>query len=167
MSEKIQTRDDFGQFGPSHTREKLDALEVRRQAIREAHAAAYEEQLLADMTALVDLEEEHGFERTVRVDLGSWKSGVGAATMVVARIPGRGSDMFKRYEQSIARAKSGTTDMLNAAHQLAESCLVYPSKKAAPELYEATMELAPGVLTNLALQVSKAVQGHAEEEKKG
>lgn len=147
--------------------EIIKAAEARREALRAAHAEAHKLQQAIDIVALVDLEEAHGFERVLRVDIGGWKAGVGAATMVVARIPDRREAFFRRYEQTVAKAKPGTTAALDAAHMLAEACLIYPSKKEHSELHEATMELAAGVLTNLALQVAKIVQGNAEEEKKG
>lgn len=147
--------------------ERIKAAEAKREALRAAHAEAHAEQQAIDFEALVALEEEHGFERVLRVDIGGWKSGVGAATMVVARIPDRREAFFRRFEQTTAKAKQGTTQSLDAAHLLAEACLIYPSKKDHPELHEATLELAAGVLTNMALQVAKIVQGNAEEEKKG
>lgn len=147
--------------------EIIKGAEARREAIRKAHGEAHLAQQAVDIVALVELEEEHGYERIMRVDIGGWKKGVGAATMVVARIPDRRETFFRRYEQTVAKAKPGTTSALDAAHMLAEACLIYPSKKDHPELHEATMELAAGVLTNLALQVAKIVQGNAEEEKKG
>lgn len=147
--------------------ERIASVEARRQKLREGHAAAHAEQLAIDMEALVELEAEHGFDQILRIDLSAWKAGVGAATMVAARVPLASESVFRRFEQTVSKAKSGTSSAHDASQTLARSCLVYPSEKSAPELYAATMELAPGVLSHLALQVVKAVQGNAEEEKKG
>jgi hypothetical protein len=53
-----------------------------------------------------------------------------------------------------------------ALHTLAEACVVYPDRKTQKDLYEATMELAPGILSKSGGLIVKAVEGKADEEKK-
>ncbi len=145
--------------------DRIAAAQARRATQKAAEAEAHADQLADDLEALADLEGEHGYDRVLRIDLRGWKPGAGSATMVVARIPLKREDLFKRFEQSAARAKSGTDDALKALHQLAESCVVYPARKG--DLYAGTLELAPGILSNIGLQLVQHVQGAAEEEKKG
>lgn len=147
--------------------ERIAAAHAKRAALQAQEKALFDEQQAADLEALVDLEAEHGFDRVLRVDLTGWKPGTGAATMAVVRVPYGSEAYFKRFEQTIAKAKDGSTTRVDAGYTLARACLVYPSEKDAPDLYKATMDLAPGILSHLAHQIVKAVQGQAEEEKKG
>lgn len=144
--------------------ERIAAAQARRDALKAAEAAAFAEQQATDLEALVELEAEHGFERIVRVDLTGWKSGSGAATMVVGRVPLKSESFFKRFVDTVAKPNS---DNVKATETLADACVVYPNRKDHPELYAATMELAPGVLASVGLQIVKAAQGRTEEEKKG
>jgi hypothetical protein len=88
---------------------------------------------------------------------------VGATTLVVARVPLGSEKVFKRFEDTVSNPKS---DKLKAVHLLAVSCLVYPSPRDEKELYEATLDLAPGLLSNVGHAIVEAVQGNVEEEKK-
>lgn len=142
---------------------KATAL-AKRAALKSAEAEAFAEQEAIDFERLVDLEEEHGFERVLRIDLGGWKPNAGAATMVVARVPLGSERDYKRFEETVSKPKS---ENLKAAHTLALACIVYPHPKNDAALYAATLELAPGLLTHVAGQIAAAVQGRAEEEKKG
>lgn len=144
--------------------ERAAAANAAREALKAANAEAFAEQQADDLEELVKLETEHGFERVLRVDLNGWKAGVGATTMVIVRIPTASESVFKRYEQTVTKAKPQSTTSLDAGHTLADSCWLYPTKKTAA--YEATVELAAGIHTNLAVQIAKVVQGQAEEEKK-
>lgn len=148
------------------TEERRAAALEKREALKVDFAAAFAEQQVNDLEALVELEAEHGFGRVIKIDIGGWKAGEGAATLVVVRVPRARDAFFKRYEETVTKAKEGTTARLEAAHMLTESCLLYPSKKDQKELYDATFDLAAGIRTHLAIEISKAVQGSAEEEKK-
>ncbi|MBP9863389.1 MAG: hypothetical protein KBD62_35920 [Kofleriaceae bacterium] len=141
--------------------ERIAAVNERRERLKKEEAAAFAEQQANDLEALADLEATHGFDRVVRIDLNGWKPASGAATMIVVRVPLKSEDYFKRFEDTVSKPKS---DNLKATTQLASACLVYPSDK---DLLAATMELAPGILSNAGLQIIHAVQGRAEEEKKG
>lgn len=145
--------------------ERIAAALAKREAQKQAEAAAFAEQQATDIEALVELEAEHGFDRILRIDIKGWRPGSGAATLVAAKIPTGSSSLVRRYEQRVARAKQGTTEILDAGEQLAKACVVYPALDS--ELGKATLDLAPGILANVALQVIRHVQGEAEEEKKG
>lgn len=146
--------------------EQLQAIQARRDARKAQEKAVYDAQRVLDMTALADLEDEHGYERVKSISLSGWRPGEGAATMIVVKLPRKSESVFRRFEQMTSKAKEGTQAKLEAQTMLAESCIVYPSKKDNPELYNATMELAPGVLSNAAYQIVIAVQGQAEAEGK-
>ena len=146
--------------------ERMKAAEARRGKLREEHQAAYDEQQATDFARLVDLEAEHGFDRVLRINLKGWKASEGdtqAATLVVARIPLSSERLVKRFEDTVSKPKA---ENLKALHLLAESCLIYPSRTNEKALYEATLELAPGLLSNVGHAIVEAVQGKVEEEKK-
>lgn len=142
--------------------ERIAAAQARREALKVAEAEAHAEQQATDLEALVELEAVHGYSRIVRVDLAGWKPG--AASMVVARIPLGSEAVYRRFEQTVAKAKKDSGDAMAAGATLATACLVYPDDKA---LREATLDAAPGILQHVALQIVTAVQGAAEEQKKG
>jgi hypothetical protein len=146
--------------------ERKAAVEEKRAAMRAELEEARAEQEATDLEALVDLEAEHGFDRILRVNLRGWKKGVGAATMVIARVPERKESFFKRFEQTISKAKEGSGARLDALHALAEACIVYPNKKTQKELYDATMELASGITSHVGSEIVNWSQGKAAEEKK-
>lgn len=147
--------------------ERIAAVEARRAAARAEVAAAHAEQQATDLEALADLEETHGYERILRIDINGWAVGQGAATLVVTRVPKASEKVFKRFQETVEASKKGATASSAAAETLARSCLVYPSPESAKALYDATIDLAPGILGHVALQIVEAVQGRAEEEKKG
>ncbi len=145
--------------------DRIAAAYARRQTLKDSEAKAFEEQQASDIEALVTLEEEHGFERVLRIDLKGWTPGKGAATMVIARVPFAREALFKRFEETVSKPKA---DNLKAGHVLATSCIIYPNRKDDDtEFYSATVDLAPGILSHVAAQIVQAVQGQAEEEKKG
>ncbi len=143
--------------------ERIAIAQSKREALRTLEANAHAEQQATDIEALVELEAEHGYDRVLRVDLVGWKPEAGASTMVIARVPLRSESFVQRFEKSISTPKA---DVLKAWHLLAEACIVYPSRKDAPALYEATMELAAGITSKVGELIVKAVQGKADEEKK-
>lgn len=141
-------------------------LEARRAARKAAYEEAYETQKLLDLERLDELEEEHGYGRVLRVDLGNWRDGSGAVTLMVLRLPLASEAVFKRFQQQVASDKASTAAKVEAGEVLARSCVVYPNPKTEADAYNATVEMAPGVLGNLALQIVTAVQGRAEAEGK-
>lgn len=146
--------------------ERLAAVAARRAALQATEARAFAEQQAADLERLVDLEEEHGFDRVLRIDLVGWKPGAGAATLIAVRVPLASEVHVKRFEQTVAKSKERTTSNLDALKVLGTACIVYPSRESEKALYDATIELAPAVTTRAGSLVIEAVQGRAEEEKK-
>ena len=145
--------------------EQIARLEATREKKREELEKARLAQYALDLQRLVDLEDEHGQNGVIRVNLSKvWKSGVGAATMAVVKLPEDKDRLFRRFEQAAAKSKSGD-ETLKAGHLLAESCLVYPSKKDDAECYAATINLAPGVFSMIANAIADRVQGSKEEGK--
>ena len=138
------------------------ALEERRAKLRDAHQAAQDAQYAIDLEKLVALEEESGFGSVVKVDLRPWPQG--AATMVIARVPRASEHVFKRYQSVAGSDKASGATKREAGETFAKSCVLYP--ELASELYEATVERAPGVLGHMALQLVNAVQGKETEEGK-
>ena len=143
----------------------MEAARAKREALKAMEADAFAEQQATDFERLVELEEEHGFERVKRLDVGCWKPGVGAATMVIVKIPTSSEKVFKRYQDTAAKAKEGTTSRTDAVVTLGASCIVYPERGS--DLYKATIEIAPGIDGHAGAVVISTVQGNAEEEKKG
>lgn len=144
--------------------QRVAAANERRAALKALEAEAHAEQQATDIERLVDLEEKHGFDRILRIDLGGWKPDAGAATLVAARVPLASEATFRRFQNTIGNPKADHTE---AANTFAAACLVYPHRTNDEQLYKATIELAPGILIAVAAELSKAAMGHAEEEKKG
>ncbi len=144
--------------------ERRAAVLARRAALEAELATAYAEQEVADLEATADLEAEYGTGRIVRVAIRCWKPGVGAATCLVARVPEKRESFFRRFEQQLVKSKPESTARLDAMTTLAEACIVYPQRGG--EMYNATVELADGVLSNIAKQITDLVQGKAEAEGK-
>lgn len=146
------------------TVEERIAAVAKRRAEREAtNETARREQMATDLEALDALEEEHGHERVYRVDLSGWQSGRGAATLVAYKLPVTSDAKVKRFLQQANSTNPNAQQRLEASDALAKSCLVYPSE---PELFKATLELAPGLLHLLAKEIFERVQGKAQEEGK-
>lgn len=147
--------------------EQLAALEERRNKMATQLRTARLEQELVDRTRLVDLEEEHGFSRVLAITYDCWEPGHGAATMLVVELPAARTARYKRMQALINNKDTKTQAKLDAIDQLARSCVLYPSPTGEEaSVYEATIELAPGLLGNAARQIIEAVQGAANEEGK-
>lgn len=156
--------------------ERIAELHERRQANLDAHKAAHQAQYLEDLEALVALEEEHGVERLLKVEIRGWKADSGAVTMVIAKRPRKSDALLKRFIDMSRRSKKGEKlddgEVDKAGELLANSCIVYPAvpKKGDPSpdpAYDATIELAPGLLLTVAGALVTAAMGKAEEEGKG
>lgn len=151
---------------PPTADQRIAAAQARRERLRAEQEAALKEQQATDLEALADLEAEHGFDRVLRIDLVGWKPGVGAAALLAVRVPEGRESVVKRFEQTVATSKERTPTNLQALKTLGEACVVYPDRKSQRDLYDATLELAPAILSKAGELVIKAVQGRGEEEKK-
>jgi hypothetical protein len=144
---------------------QIAELEAQREKAREELELARTIQYAKDLQRLVELEEEHGQNGVLKINLAKvWKKDKGAATLAVVKLPEDKDKLFRRFEVAAAKSKSGD-ETLKAGHLLAESCLVYPSKKDEPDLYTATINLAPGVFSLIANGIAERVQGSKDEGK--
>ena len=142
----------------------LEQIEARRAELRAANERAQDEQLTTDMARVLELEEEHGYDAVEVIRLARYRPG--ATALVVAEVPRASDHRFKRYRQVAGSEKSNSAAKTDAADLFAKSCMLYPSPKDQAELYEVTVDAAPGILGHVALQLVKAVQGRELEEGK-
>lgn len=159
---------------PKSLDEQIEELNERRAKGKATHDAAWKAQHLVDLAALADLEDEHGYDRLVRVELRGWKADSGATTMAVAKRARKSDKLYKRFVDMVRRSRKGEkvddAEVERAGNLLAESCLVYPAppaKQGDGGAYESTLELFPGLLTSVAGAIVTAAMGRAEEEGKG
>jgi hypothetical protein len=124
------------------------------------------EQYADDMEAQAELEVQHGEARVVAFPLDCWTPGRGAATMLIAVLPETRDSKVKRLQQIASNDKISAAEKLEASEALARQCIVYPGKKTHEEMYNATVELAPGVLNHAARHIYKRIQGRELEEGK-
>jgi len=144
---------------------RIADAQARRKAVVDAETLPKLEQRAVDMERLAELEELHGSERVLRVDIIGWKPSLGAATMMIALLPETSDSKFKRFQHVVNNPKAKPAETVDAGDTLAASCIVYPSRKddAEKDCYTATVNLAPGVLAHVASQVTNWVQGKAIE----
>jgi hypothetical protein len=145
----------------------LEEIQARRDARRLASQHARTEQFARDLQRLDELEEEHGYERVMRVDLPGWDPAIGGPTLVIVRCPKASEAVIKRFEQEVHRSKEGSDARLRASESLGRACLVYPDPVADPESFTKVLDTAPGLLSQAALLVIRRAQGQAAEEGKG
>jgi hypothetical protein len=142
-----------------------EELEKRRAERERAHAESYDEQRTIDLEHIDALEEEHGHGRVVAIALRGWRPG-GAVTTMAFRLPVASEASFKRFQQVANSDKAPTAAKVEAAEMLGAACVVYPDRKTDKAAYDATVELAPGVLGHAANEIVIAIQGDAEREGK-
>ena len=145
--------------------DRIVAAQAKRDAIKLTEDTARQEQFAIDIEAIVELEAEHGYDRIVRIDIGSWKPDMGAPTCVAVRIPLNSEKKFKRFLDQINRAKEHSKEKLEAQGLLARSCFVYPALDSAE--FTAALEVGPGLLEHAAYEIIQRSQGKAAEEGKG
>lgn len=164
MSERELTQEELAD-------KKIAEAQARRDA-RKAHVElARKIQLAADIEVLDRLEEEHGHERVIRIDLIGWDDKVpaGTPTMVIAKVPTQRA-VYRRHNDQIANAvasKDGKA-AVDAKATLGRSCLIYPNEKDHPEQYKAVMDLTgEGILVSVGNQISAIMDGRSASEGKG
>lgn len=144
---------------------RIAAAQAKRKAIADSEKLPYLEQRAADMETLAELEAEHGSDRVLRIDLKGWTPGKGAATMVVVRLPLSSESVFRRFRTKVSKRELKPHEGVEAEEELARACMVYPHPKNARELYEATIDIGPGLLAHAATEIVRWAQGKAAEEK--
>lgn len=137
-------------------------IELRRAARRAAHETARAEQEAKDLAELDRLEEQHGWDSVDPIRLERWEAG--AATMVIVRLPRSSESVYKRFQEQASADKANGKKRVETSESLGRSCIVYPEAKS--DLYERTLEIAPGILGHAAHHIVKRVQGRDDEEGK-
>lgn len=140
--------------------DELEAIEKRRAERRDETAKKRKAQLVVDMTALDELEEEHGFEGVARLNTDRFVDGL--PTMVVVRAP-KGVE-YKRFTQQVRNAQGKHTKMGEAQDALAELVWLYPSDD---ELKKQMKEAFPGLLSSVAVAAVGLADLKEQEEGKG
>ncbi len=148
----------------SDARKIVADIEAQRTKLRAALDDNRAEQNAKDMAEVLRLEEEMGYEAVEVVYLARWSAP--ATTLVVAEIPRAADHRFKRYQQQANSNKASGAKKIEAGDTFARSCLLYPSPKDQTELFEETINVAPGLLGHVALQLVVAVQGREQDEGK-
>ncbi len=135
-------------------------LEAKRAAKLAEKAKAEEAQYEKDLSARIDLEDEHGTIAAVKVS----RFAPGQPTMALLRTPT--FDEYKRYKATMfataGNKKTGLSPQ-KIQEQLAEACWVYP---AGQEAQAAMLEAFPGLLTPLSMAAAALAEGVAEDEGK-
>ena len=132
----------------------IDEINARREARKAALAARAAEQETRDIEALDDFEAERGDTSVAAVRVAYTP---GLTTMAIVRCPTRAE--IKRFQ---ARTKGKDPDVVAAATELAEACLLYPQGEAYAQLVEAR----PGLPVQLGTAAIRLATGQAEAEGK-
>ena len=146
--------------------ERIAIAQARRKALVDSEREARVLQQADDIEAIVELEELHGSERVLRIELDCWAPNRGAATCVAVLLPEAGDHKFKRFQQIANRDELKPAEKVDASDVLARSCIVYPHPKDAPEMYKATVSLSSGILAYVTNQIITHVRGRLVEEGK-
>lgn len=145
--------------------ERIDAANKRRSQKANAESLLKLEQQATDLEAIADLEDTHGHDRIIRIELTSWTPGQGAPTSIAVRVPMGSEKNCAKFNDRINKAKEGSKEKLSAQDDLAKECWVYPVFGS--DAYKAALEIAPMILNQACLQIMLASQGVAEKEGKG
>lgn len=103
---------------------KIAEVEARRAERKASTQTAREEQYLADLVRVDELEAEHGDDRVRVLNVPSFVPGL--PTLVVVTIPTPAT--FKRFRQMVRKAGHNTEQIGAAKDILASSSVVYPDE---------------------------------------
>lgn len=144
--------------------ERIKAAEEARQALAQEHEDAYLNQKADDVEAQLELEREHGYGRIhpVEIERDAWQHGT--ATRLVCLLPEAKRGTCKRFLNLLNDDKAKPREKTEAGDQLGESCVVYP--KVGSDEYKAMLEQYPMILQQVAIAVSRKVQGKRAEQGK-
>jgi len=138
---------------------KREEIEARRAKRREELEAKRSEQRDADAETIDQLEVELGVELRVLVPK-QYHDGLPAC---VAYRPAEPA-VYKRLTQQLRRAKDNFEQRGAATDLLADSCWIYPQDK---ETRKAMLDVYPGILHSIAVEVVKLADLEEQEEGKG
>lgn len=152
---------------------RFEALEEQRERLladadeqREEEQLLYLEQEIRDRERQRELEREHGYNRVLAVPFTAWKPNVGAATRFVVLLPDARTRQFKIMQRAIARLKDDREEQVEEVERLARNCVRYPHPERDKKMYQATANLAPGIMGNLAKQIIDKVAGREADTRK-
>jgi hypothetical protein len=139
---------------------KLEEIEAKRAARKASLDTAAEDAKASDLEAIDELEQEHG-DSNVKVIHVPYTAGL--PTCVAVRTPKPAEAKRYRARVKTQPGSKHAPDYVVAAEELAETCLVYPTK----ELYERLVEARPGLATQVGLKALELSTGVEEAEGKG
>jgi GNAT superfamily N-acetyltransferase len=165
------------------TRQKIEALEARREELlaegeeqAEEERLAYLEQEVSDRERQRELEREHGYSRVLSVPFDAWKPDAGpmlddgahvqASTRFVCLLPEARGRQFKLMQRALARLKDDRAEQAEEVERMAKGCIRYPHPEQDRAMYQATINLAPAILGNLASQMIDKVAGRERDIRK-
>jgi len=137
---------------------KVEEIQARREAKREALEAQKEEQRAIDLEALEALEDEHGINNIVWMDLPYTP---GLVSLVAAKCPTPA--YMKRYRDMCKTKNEKHPDYIAAAEMLAAVCRVYPPEQ---DDYKKVLDARPGVHVQLGVAAMKLGSGREQDESK-
>jgi hypothetical protein len=146
--------------------ERKAAVQKRRQERAEKEQLAKLEQEVADLERIDALEEEHGDGRVATAPLKGWVPNTGAVTRIAIVIPKRSDHTYDRFQQLVLKHRKNPGKLKDAMEQLARMALAYPHPMDDKEAYEATLELAPVMLTTIADMAQNLADADAEADEK-
>lgn len=144
------------------TTTKIEEIEKRRAERKAATQRARDDQYAKDLEALDELEASHGDENVSRLAVNGFRPGL--PTFVVVRVP---TDVeYKRFSQTVRRAKDNNEAKAQAVEQLGAVCLVYPSKDD-EETRKALLSAFPGIIPSAGVEATRLAEAQRETEGKG
>ncbi len=131
----------------------------RAQRSKEANAAA-DAQRVTDLTAVIELEAQHGASgvKVIRLPVVA-----GLPTLIVVKRAAPG--LLKRYRDQQTLTKKNQVDLSainRAAEDVASESVVYPDK----DLYARVRETFGGVHSQAGLEAIRLAEGKADEDEK-
>lgn len=144
----------------SEHEQKIAEIEKRRAERKEGIATQRAVQYAIDLEALDNAEQERGDGNVGVAEVARWIPG--HPTMVLVRMP-TGVE-FKRYQDTVKpQGDKRYGDVVKAASQLADVCVIYPAK----EDYARMREAFPGIHTAAGATAANMCGEREKEEGKG
>jgi hypothetical protein len=151
--------------------QELDEKEERRRADEreeiEEEQLAYREQEDKDEDRRRELERKHGRNRILSVKFRkAWVPEVGAATRFICLLPDYRGRKLKAMQKTLAHIGDDDAEKSEEVERLVRTCILYPHPERDRDMYQATINLTPLILGNLAKQMFERVAGDEEESRK-
>lgn len=146
--------------------ERKEAIQKRRQERADREQLAKLEQEVADLERIDELEDEHCDGRVATAPLKGWVPGTAAVTRIAIVIPRRSDHSYDRFQGLVLKNRKNPSKLKQAMEQLARMVLAYPHPEQDKEAYEATLELAPVMLSTIADMAQRLADADAEVDEK-